>query len=217
MAASRRIQYDQYGGPERMELAEFTPAAPGKGEVLVRVRAAAANGLDWKIRNGDMKFMTGRNFPRGLGHDFAGVVDQVGEGVTRFRAGDEVLGTTSLKAAGAFAEMVLAKAGQVVKKPGGLSDLVGGPWRPLVPEAVSEGTSPVKERAPARDLNRAGSPSRDRIWAAPTAPTPGTEVMMPAGSSWCSRAAILVSRSRISADRASARRASAAMSSARSG
>jgi len=104
-----------------MELAEFTPAAPGKGEVLVRVRAAAANGLDWKIRNGDLKLMTGRGFPRGLGHDFAGVVEQVGQGVTRFRAGDEVLGTTSMKAAGAFAEVVLATAGQVVKKPDDLS------------------------------------------------------------------------------------------------
>jgi NADPH:quinone reductase-like Zn-dependent oxidoreductase len=121
MALSARIQYHQYGGPERMKLEAFTPAEPRKGEVLVRVRAAAANPLDWKIRNGEMKMMVGRSFPRGLGHDFAGVVEKVGEDVTRFRAGDEVFGTVSMKAAGAFAEAVVANVEQIAKKPANVS------------------------------------------------------------------------------------------------
>src|SRR5207237_200382 len=82
---------------------------------------------------------------------------------------------------------------------------------------AGEGARAVKERAPARERNRAGSPRRARICAAPIAPTPGAEVMMAAGSSSCSSDAIFRSRSRISAVRARARRASAAMSSARSG
>src|SRR5213592_4754031 len=86
----KRIQYHQYGGPEVMRLEDFEPALPGPGEVLVRVRAAAANPMDWGIRSGAMKMVTGRKFPRALGYDFAGVVEAVGEGVTRLTVGDEV-------------------------------------------------------------------------------------------------------------------------------
>ena len=53
----KRLQYDRYGGPEVMRLAEFEPPRPGPDEVLVRVRAAASNALDWKMRNGEMKLM----------------------------------------------------------------------------------------------------------------------------------------------------------------
>jgi NADPH:quinone reductase-like Zn-dependent oxidoreductase len=119
--ASKRIQYHRYGGPEVLRLEEFAPASPGPGQVLVHVKAAAANPMDWKIRSGEMKVMTGRKFPRGLGHDFAGVVAAVGAGVTRFHIGDEVLGGTGLKAAGAFAEMVVAEEKSVASKPASLS------------------------------------------------------------------------------------------------
>jgi NADPH:quinone reductase-like Zn-dependent oxidoreductase len=121
MTTMKRIQYHQYGGPEVMRFEDFEPTPPGPGEVLVRVKAAAANAMDWKIRNGEMKFMTGRKFPRGLGHDFAGVVATVGPDVTRLGIGDEVLGGASIKAAGAFAEMVVAEEKAVVKKPANLA------------------------------------------------------------------------------------------------
>ncbi|MFD7814877.1 NADP-dependent oxidoreductase [Streptomyces sp. NPDC059785] len=117
----QRIQYHQYGGPEVMRLEEFEPARPGAGEVLVRVRAAAANPMDWGIRGGAMKMVTGRRFPRGLGYDFAGVVEAIGRDVTRLRVGDEVLGGASIKASGAFGEMVVAEEKGVVKKPSNLS------------------------------------------------------------------------------------------------
>jgi NADPH:quinone reductase-like Zn-dependent oxidoreductase len=117
----KRIQYHQYGGPEVMRLEDFQPADPGRGEVLVQVRAAAANPYDWKVRNGEMKVMTGSTFPRGMGYDFAGVVAAIGEGVTRLKVGDEVLGGAAIKPSGAFAEMVVAAEKAVVKKPAGLS------------------------------------------------------------------------------------------------
>jgi NADPH:quinone reductase-like Zn-dependent oxidoreductase len=117
----KRIQYHRYGGPEVLRLEDFEPPQPGRGEVLVRVKAAAANAMDWKIRNGEMQLMTGRGFPRGIGNDLAGVVEAVGAGVTRLRAGDAVLGATSLKGAGAFAEMVTADEKALVRKPSELS------------------------------------------------------------------------------------------------
>ena len=117
----KKIEYDSYGGPELMHLDEVEPPVPGKGQVLVRVLAAAANPMDWKFRNGDSRLMTGRRFPRGVGNDFAGTVVAVGEGVTQFKAGDDVLGAASLRKAGAFAEMVTADQKQVVKMPAGLS------------------------------------------------------------------------------------------------
>ncbi|MFG2051993.1 alcohol dehydrogenase catalytic domain-containing protein [Micromonospora sp. NPDC048935] len=116
----KRLQYDRYGGPEVMWLAEFEPARPGRDEVLVRVRVAASNALDWKMRNGEMKLMTGR-FPGAMGHDFAGVVEAVGVGVTRLKAGDAVLGGARFRQAGAFAEMVTAPEKAVVLKPVDLS------------------------------------------------------------------------------------------------
>lgn len=121
MPKMQRIQYDRYGGPELMRLEEFELPSPGTGQVLVRVRAASANPMDWKVRNGDTKLMTGRRFPREMGHDFAGIIEGVGEGVTRFHVGDAVLGAMSMKASGAFAEMVLADENNITAKPAELS------------------------------------------------------------------------------------------------
>jgi NADPH:quinone reductase-like Zn-dependent oxidoreductase len=117
----KRIQYHQYGGPEVMRLEDFQPSGLGADDVRVRVRAAAANPMDFGIRNGAMKMVTGRSFPRGMGYDFAGIVEAVGDNVTRLRVGDEVLGGASIKRSGAFADVVVAEEKAVVKKPAGLS------------------------------------------------------------------------------------------------
>jgi NADPH:quinone reductase-like Zn-dependent oxidoreductase len=116
-----RVQYHRYGGPEVLRLEEFALAAPGRGQIRVAIRAAAANPMDWKIRSGEMKMMTGRKFPRGLGHDFAGVVEAVGANVKRFKVGDEVFGATGLKQAGTFAEALVTEDKTVFLKPPSLS------------------------------------------------------------------------------------------------
>jgi NADPH:quinone reductase-like Zn-dependent oxidoreductase len=74
----KRVQYLHYGGPEELRLDEVKPPDAGRGQIRVRVRAAAANPMDWKIRRGEMKALSGFRLPRGLGHDFAGVVEVVG-------------------------------------------------------------------------------------------------------------------------------------------
>ncbi|CCQ15866.1 NADPH:quinone reductase [Rhodococcus sp. AW25M09] len=56
----KRLQYHCYGGPDVLVLGDADTPIPGRGKVLVRVRAAAAKAMDWKIRNGEMRPMTGQ-------------------------------------------------------------------------------------------------------------------------------------------------------------
>lgn len=117
----KRIQYHRCGGPAEMRLETYELAAPGKDEMVVRVKASSVNPVDWKIRRGAMKFITGRHFPRAMGTDFSGVVESVGSAVTRFRPGDEVFGTVPLKQSGAFAEKLITREKLAVKKPASIS------------------------------------------------------------------------------------------------
>lgn len=117
----KRVQYFHFGGPEELRLDDVSlPDAP-KGQVRVQVRAAAANPLDWKLRRGEMKMISGSKFPRGLGHDFAGVVEAVGSGVQRLKVGDEVFGLTTIRQAGAFAECVVTDEKNAWIKPKSIS------------------------------------------------------------------------------------------------
>ena len=117
----QRLQYHQYGGPELMRLEDFQLAAPGNGELSVRVAYAAINPIDWKLRQGVMKLVTGRAFPRAMGMDFSGTVIAVGEGVTRFRPGDVVFGLARFKESGALGQALVTKEAFVARKPDGLS------------------------------------------------------------------------------------------------
>ena len=113
----KRIQYFKYGDPEELSLVDVDQPKPGRGQILVRVKAASVNPMDWKIRRGEMKMLSGSQFPRGLGHDFSGVVEAVGPDVERFKAGDEVFGAASIRHAGAFAEYVVADEKNIAPKP----------------------------------------------------------------------------------------------------
>ena len=117
----KRIEFDRYGGPELMCLREFEPRALRPTDVRVRMRAAAINPVDWKIREGALRFMTGRRFPRGMGMEFSGVVEAIGAAVNRLRGGDEVFGAVPVKEAGAFAEALVTPQTLVAKKPAALS------------------------------------------------------------------------------------------------
>jgi len=117
----KRVQYHHYGGPEELRLDEVSLPNAGKGQILVKLKAASVNPMDWKIRRGEMKMLTGFRFPRGLGHDFAGVVEAIGPGVERFQVGNEVFGVTSIPQAGTFAEYVVAEEKNVGFKPPSVS------------------------------------------------------------------------------------------------
>ena len=89
------VQVNQYGGPEVLELAEPPDPHAGPGQVRVVVHAASVNPLDYKIRSGATAGDGPTSFPVLLGFDAAGVVDEVGEGVTDVRLGDAVFGLGS--------------------------------------------------------------------------------------------------------------------------
>jgi NADPH:quinone reductase-like Zn-dependent oxidoreductase len=117
----KRIQYDKYGGPELMRLEDFELAIPRKGEVAVKVKFAAINPIDWKVRNGHLKMVTGKTFPRAMGSDFSGTVISIGPGVTRFKPGDAVFGLARIKESGALGHAVVTNESFLAKKPDNVS------------------------------------------------------------------------------------------------
>ncbi|MGZ6019870.1 MAG: NADP-dependent oxidoreductase [Phenylobacterium sp.] len=117
----QRIQYHRYGGPEEMRLETVEIPSPGRGQIRVRIKAASANPADWAVRVGGLKFVSGREFPRGMGHDFAGVVDAIGPEVAHLKIGDEVFGVSGIRAAGAFADYLVIAAKDAYAKPSLLS------------------------------------------------------------------------------------------------
>lgn len=91
----RALQFRSYGGPEVLEVAEAPDVHPGPGQVRIEVRASAVNPLDWKIRSGFMAGGAVLDGPGYLGFEAAGVIDEVGEGVTEVAVGDDVFGLGS--------------------------------------------------------------------------------------------------------------------------
>ena len=109
-----------WGGPERLEAADMPKPAPAKNQVLVRVRAASVNPVDYKIRRGGD--WAGLPKPSILGYDAAGVVDAVGDNVTHLAVGDEVFYSAKIFGRqGTYAEYHVEDADIVGKKPSGLS------------------------------------------------------------------------------------------------
>jgi len=113
------VEYRCYGSPDVLEFVEIEKPVPSASEVLVRVKAAAVNPLDWHYMRGSpylMRLGTGLGAPEEhrMGVDFAGVVEAVGPEVTQFSPGDRVYGGAN----GAFADyLVVDEDGPVVSIP----------------------------------------------------------------------------------------------------
>jgi NADPH:quinone reductase-like Zn-dependent oxidoreductase len=108
----RAVVVHETGGPEVLQLEEVDPPSPGDGELLVRVVAASVNPVDWKRRGG----YGDPQLPLILGGDLSGTVEQ--SRADGFAEGDEVFGRAST---GSYAELAVAPADAVAKKPEGLN------------------------------------------------------------------------------------------------
>jgi NADPH:quinone reductase-like Zn-dependent oxidoreductase len=120
----RFVQFSKFGGPEVLEVIDLAEPAAGPGQVRVRVKAAGLNPVEYKIfHGGPAAAMFAVTPPCGVGNDFAGIVDQVGAGVTALGVGDAVLGGARNHA---LADYVVVPAEAVVRKPAALSFEVAG-------------------------------------------------------------------------------------------
>ncbi len=120
----RAVQFDEYGGVDVLEVREVEDPGAGPGRVLVAVKAAGINPGEISIREGRLHETAPSSFPSGEGTDLAGVVQAVGESVTEFAIGDEVLGWTEERAS--HAELVTVPADQLTAKPASIPWQVAG-------------------------------------------------------------------------------------------
>ena len=120
----RAVRFDRYGGPEVLYIAAVDMPQPPTGEVVVAVRAAGTNPGEAAIRSGAAAAQFPATFPSGQGSDLAGVVSAVGEGVTAFSAGDEVMGWSWRRSS--QADYVAVPQGQLIRKPPALSWEIAG-------------------------------------------------------------------------------------------
>ncbi|WP_314718794.1 NADP-dependent oxidoreductase [uncultured Actinomyces sp.] len=118
---TRAIQYQHFGGPEVLEMADVIDTAPGPHQVRVSTRAAGLNPVDWKVFSG-MIGKDASHLPQGVGHDFSGVVSAIGSEVSNLAVGDAVFGTLwaapgQSQVVGALSEQVVVSADEVLRKP----------------------------------------------------------------------------------------------------
>lgn len=115
------IYFTTYGPPDVLHFGPQPTPEPGAGQLLVRVYASSVNPVDWKLRQGDLKLVSGFCFPKIPGRDLAGTVEQVGPGVSQFKVGDKVFGMADAGLGGANAEYALLAVKATALIPNNLS------------------------------------------------------------------------------------------------
>ena len=121
---SKAVQFDSYGGIDVLEVRDVPRPVPGAGEVLVEVRAAGINISEAVLRAGAVRDMWPLTFPSGQGSDLAGVVAELGSGVSGFAVGDEVIGFSNRRSS--HAEYVTVPASQLTPRPAAVPWEVAG-------------------------------------------------------------------------------------------
>ncbi|MET9461757.1 NAD(P)-dependent alcohol dehydrogenase [Streptomyces canus] len=120
----KTAQITGYGAVDVLRVNDVDRPAPGAGEVLVSVEASSVNGHDVLVRAGELKIVSGRRFPIGVGLDFAGVVAATGADVEDYRVGERVWGMVHPRqrhTTGGAAEYVVVPADRIAPAPAGIS------------------------------------------------------------------------------------------------
>ncbi|MEC0177669.1 NADP-dependent oxidoreductase [Paenibacillus favisporus] len=115
----KAITFNRLGPPDVLQLTELPVPSAGPGTARVRVKTAGVMPIDAKVRSGSVPYAQSHPFPIIPGNEFAGIIDEVGDGVSEFARGDEVIGFTMF---GGYAEYVVVSSDQLVRKPAGM------PW-----------------------------------------------------------------------------------------
>ncbi|HXW45883.1 MAG TPA: NADP-dependent oxidoreductase [Streptosporangiaceae bacterium] len=126
-ATSKAVQMESFGGPEVLSLRAVPAPQAGPGQIRVRVTAAGLNPMDWYMTSDpDTAARFGLSLPCGFGTDYAGIVDQVGDGVSEFAAGDRVFGGALSRAVADYVVIdvagTIAAGGDAYHTPDGVDD-----------------------------------------------------------------------------------------------
>jgi NADPH:quinone reductase-like Zn-dependent oxidoreductase len=121
MSTIREFRIHRFGGPEVLRLDEVEPSLPDASQVLVAVKAASVNPVDYKIRNGKYPAVKEDRLPYTLGRDVSGVVEKCGAQATAFKVGDEVFGIVGI-GGGGYAEKTVLDQKAIARKPASLDD-----------------------------------------------------------------------------------------------
>lgn len=112
----KAIAYQTFGNTAVLNTVEQPKPTIKDNQVLVKVKAFSINPMDWKIRKGEMKLMSGSSFPKNTGADFSGIIEDAG--VSTFKKGDEVFGVVkNMMKDGASAEYLAVPSSMVWRKP----------------------------------------------------------------------------------------------------
>ena len=118
----KAIAYKKFGTTDVLQIIEQPKPYVKSDEVVVKVKAFSINPMDWKIRKGEMKLMSGSKFPKYTGADFAGIIEDIGSSVSSLKLGDEVFGVVkNMMKEGVSAEYITVPASLLWKKPSNIS------------------------------------------------------------------------------------------------
>ncbi len=117
----KAVTINRYGSAEVLQYQDVEKPQIKSDQILVKVHAASVNPIDWKIRKGMLKLLTGNKFPMILGFDVSGEVVEVGERVTRFKPGDPVYARLDNPTGGAYAEYAAVSEQVAASKPSNMT------------------------------------------------------------------------------------------------
>jgi 2-desacetyl-2-hydroxyethyl bacteriochlorophyllide A dehydrogenase len=117
----KAVFINQYGSTQVLQYGDIETPSINRDQLLVKVHASSVNPVDWKIRAGQLQFLTGYKFPMVLGFDVSGEVVAVGESVTRFQTGDKVYAYLDSLPGGAYAEYAAVSERVACFKPDNMS------------------------------------------------------------------------------------------------
>ncbi len=118
----KAIVYKKFGTTDVLQAIEQPMPKIKSDQVLVKVKAFSINQMDWKIRKGEMRLMSGSKFPKHTGTDFAGIIEEIGSSVIGLKKGDEVFGVVkNMMKEGVSAEYIAVTSSLVWKKPSNIS------------------------------------------------------------------------------------------------
>ncbi|BDG02141.1 NAD(P)-dependent alcohol dehydrogenase [Anaeromyxobacter oryzae] len=141
------VEYDAYGPPDVLRIRDVARPRPGRGALLVRVRAAALNPKDVLVRSGRFRLLTGRRFPKRVGFDWAGEIAGVGAGVAGIAEGASYYGMLDGYQGGACAEYLVASPRDCAPMPAGL-DFVRAAAIPLAASTALQALRDVARLVP---------------------------------------------------------------------